>query len=420
MATFLIEGGRPLKGEIVPAGNKNAVLPMMATCLLTDEACVLDNVPQISDVEVMKEILANLGAEIQAEGEGRLKINAKSLSQLVLDPGLAQRLRASILLLGPLLARFGEVKLPFPGGDIIGKRAIDTHLHGFAQLGVEVVEEDGAYRLWVPQEINQSVFLDEVSVTATENLLMFASAQAQEIKISNAACEPHVVNLARMLVKMGATITGAGTNQITVQGKKDLGGAGEKIDPDHIEVGTFVVAAAITQGEVVIRQTQPDDLKMILLYLERMGVDFSLEKDDLIVRPSELHAPKLGKIQTRPWPGFPSDLMSPLIVLATQAKGLTLCHDWMYSWRMFFVDKLIRSGAQIIISDPHRILVNGPSSLRGMEAEMPDIRAGISLVLASLCAQGKSSIHHVEHIDRGYPQIEKRLQNLGARIERIK
>jgi UDP-N-acetylglucosamine 1-carboxyvinyltransferase len=418
MATFLIEGGRPLKGEIVPAGNKNAVLPMMAAGLLTDQECVLENVPQITDVAVMKDILTSLGAGMQENG-GKLKINADKLAGFGVDSQLAQRLRASILLLGPLLARFGEVRLPFPGGDIIGKRAIDTHLQGFTQLGIEVKQEDSGYYLRVPKRINQTVLLDEASVTATENFLMFASAQAQETRVDNAAGEPHVVNLIRMLAKMGAKIVGAGSNRIVVQGKKDLGGAKEKIDPDHIEVGTLVIASAVSHGEVVIRQTEPEHLKMILLYLERMGVNFSFQNKDLVVRPSSLHAPKLGKVQTRPWPGFPSDLMSPFIVLATQAEGLTLCHDWMYSWRMFFVDKLIKSGAEITICDPHRILVSGPSPLRGMEAETPDIRAGISLVLAALCAQGKSSIHHVEHIDRGYPQIEKRLQNLGAVIKRV-
>jgi UDP-N-acetylglucosamine 1-carboxyvinyltransferase len=419
MATFLIEGGRPLRGEIVPAGNKNAVLPMMAAGLLTDQKYVLENVPQITDVATMKDILTNLGATVQEEEGGKLKINAAGLAKFEVDSQLAQQLRASILLLGPLLARFGEVKLPFPGGDIIGKRAIDTHLQGFAQLGIEVKQEDSGYHLRAPKKINQTVFLDEASVTATENLLMFASAQAQETRINNAAGEPHVVNLIHILTKMGAKIVGAGSNQVFVQGKRDLGGAKEKIDPDHIEVGTFVMASAVTQGEVVIRQTEPEHLRMILLYLKRMGINFSFQNKNLIVRPSNLHAPKLGKIQTRPWPGFPSDLMSPFIVLATQAKGLTLCHDWMYSWRMFFVDKLIKSGAEITICDPHRILVSGPSSLRGMEAETPDIRAGISLVLAALCAQGKSSIHHVEHIDRGYPRIEKRLQNLGAVIKRV-
>jgi UDP-N-acetylglucosamine 1-carboxyvinyltransferase len=419
MASFIIAGGRPLKGEVIPAGNKNAVLPMMAASLLSDRDCVLENVPLITDVKVMAEILTSLGAAVAGVGSSRLTINCRRVKKWEIDPVLATRLRASVLLVGPLLARMGKAVLPFPGGDIIGRRAIDTHLDAFSQLGVRVEKEDGdVYRFSVSKRAGGEVLLDEASVTATESVLMYAAGVAGETVIFNAASEPHLRNLAEMLGRMGAVIDGAGTNRLEVAGVEERSGARARVAPDHVEIGTWVIAAAVTGGELRIKSVPRDDLKVIMVYYERMGVDFRFQGEDLVVGKGRLHSPPLGKIQTRPWPGFPSDLMSPFIVLATQAEGVTLCHDWMYAWRMFFVDKLIRMGAAITICDPHRILVSGPSPLRGRVMESPDIRAGMSLVLAALCARGESIIHRVEHIDRGYPRLAARLAKLGAKIKR--
>lgn len=421
MSSFVIEGGHSLQGRILPAGNKNAVLPMMAAALLGNEDYVLTGVPQIADVEVMAALLESLGARVEGLGTETLTINCRQVSRFQIDRKLATRLRASVLLVGPLLARFGRAELPMPGGDIIGIRAVDTHLAGFTQLGIQIEEKTGTYYFQRPSRARQGneVFCDETSVTATENLLMYAAALPQVTRILNAASEPHVENLAELLISAGARISGAGSNRIEVKGKRDLAGAQGRLNPDHIEIGTFIIAAAVTCGRVVIENVRPSILRMILLYFERMGVNFSLTGTNLLVESGRLHAPLSGKIQTGPWPAFPSDLMSPLIVLATQSQGLTLCHDWMYSWRMFFVDKLIRMGAKIIICDPHRILVEGPTKLVAREAASPDIRAGMSLVLAALAAEGTSLIHRVEHIDRGYGRIETRLQKLGAKIQRV-
>ncbi|GAC1467559.1 MAG: UDP-N-acetylglucosamine 1-carboxyvinyltransferase [Chloroflexota bacterium] len=376
MSKFVIEGGHTLRGEIEVAANKNAVLPMMAACLLTDEDCYLDNVPR-----------------------------------------LVERLRASIVLLGPLLARFGRANMHHPGGDAIGTRSINTHIRALQEMGVHFHIDDNFYAAHVgPDPSNCSIFLDETSVTATENALLFASLRPCETTIRNAASEPHVENLALLLRAMGAEIDGAGSNVIRVRGARRLNGAQAPVWPDHIEAGTFAALAAACRGHVRIKNVVPDHLDMVLLVLERMGVDFTITGDVMEIRPSDLHA--VPKIQTGIWPAFPTDLASIFIVLASQAQGMTMLHDWMYEGRMFFVDRLVQMGANIVLADPHRAVIAGVSSLRGREFVSPDIRAGIALVMAALIATGESCIDHIELIDRGYERIDERLGQLGARILR--
>lgn len=415
---FVIQGKVPLKGEIKVAGNKNAVLPLMAATLLTSEDCFLENVPDIEDVETMAGILKKLGAKVEKKNHDGLLINTRGVSRYELDEGLVEKLRASILFLGPLLARFGRAVMKHPGGCLIGKRAVGTHFEALESLGVETVTMEKNYESRLLKPNPAEIFLDEASVTATENAMMLASSFSGETVIEDAACEPQVRNLSDFLIQMGVKIDGAGTNRLVIHGQKKLTGAKIAVIPDPIEVGTLAIATVITGGEVLIKGIIAQDLKMILLYLKRMGINFRIEKDNLLIEKSRLKA-AMGKIQTRPWPGFPTDLMSPLIVLATQASGVTLCHDWMYESRIFFVDKLVLMGANVVICDPHRVIVSGPTPLYGRKMETPDIRAGIALVIAALAAEGESLIENAWLIDRGYEKIEERLGNLGAKIKRV-
>ncbi|MGB9706670.1 MAG: UDP-N-acetylglucosamine 1-carboxyvinyltransferase [Microgenomates group bacterium] len=418
MAKFIIEGGKKLKGTVKISGNKNAVLPLMAASLLTSEDCILENVPKIGDVTVLAKILKDLGAEIEGLGTNRLVINTRKVNKYTPNSELVQKLRASILLLGPLLARFGKAQMRHPGGCMVGRRAVGTHFDALAALGAETITSEENYESKVKNPRSAYIFLDEASVTATENAMMMAALIPGTTVIDDAACEPHVEDLANFLNLMGAKITGAGTNRIMIQGAKKLKGAKFTVGPDYIDAGTFAIVGAVTKSEISIEGVREKDLLMILLYLRRMGVKCEVKGDVLTVLPSKLIAPK-GKIQTRPWPGFPTDLMSPFIVLATQAKGTTLCHDWMYESRMFFVDRLIAMGANITLCDPHRVLVSGPTKLRGKVVETPDIRAGMALVIAALCAEGESEIKNIEIIERGYEKVEERLKSLGAKIKRM-
>lgn len=418
MAKFVIKGGIPLKGKVRPQGNKNSVLKIMAASLLTEEECFLDNVPQIGDVFVLAEILERIGVEIQGLGSDRLELRAKNIKTTNLPADLVAKLRASLILMGPLLARAGEISFRHPGGCLIGRRAVGTHFDVVRALGGKVEAQGENYQAKMIRPEPADIFLDEVSVTATENALMLASLIPGETVIRDAACEPHVQELCQVLTEMGAEISGQESNLLRVRGRKKLGGFRHKIWPDHIDVGTLAIAAAVTCGEVEIEGIRPQDLKMLLLYFSRFGISLKLGSESLKIFPSKLVAPP-GKIQTRPWPGFPTDLMSSLVVLATQAKGTTLCHDWMYESRMFFVDSLIAMGANITICDPHRVLVTGPTLLRKKDLSSPDIRAGMALLLAALAAQGESVIDKAEIIERGYEKIEERLSILGAKIERI-
>lgn len=416
---YRIEGGQPLKGEIRVAGNKNAILPLMAATILTDQPCVITNVPRIRDVEAMGKILIDLGVRVEGLGTQRLELQAKRITKTELDDELVSKLRASVLCIGPLLARKGEVTMRHPGGCLIGRRSVDTHLIAFADLGCQVKVRDGSYTIKRAAWRGKRLFLKEPSVTATENILMLAAGSGRQLAVEDAAAEPHVRNLGEFLQKMGARIQGLGSNRLEIDGQKTLRSAEIAVVPDQIEAGTWAIAAAVTGGTIRLAGICPADLDSILFQLGQFGVKYILQEDSVTILPSKLEAEKSLRVQTRPWPGFPTDLMSPLIVLATQAKGTTLCHDWMYEGRMFFVDKLIQMGAEIVLCDPHRVLVAGPTKLRGKILESPDIRAGMALVIAALTAQGESRIQNAQLVERGYELLEAHLGQLGAKVERI-
>lgn len=420
---YIVEGGHRLSGSIEPAGNKNAALPIIAATLLTEHPVVLQNVPRIRDTETLVELLRSVGAEAEWVGN-TLEVCARTLRTDDLDPGLCAKIRASILLAGPLLARRGHAILPPPGGDVIGRRRVDTHFLAFEQLGATVAATD-RYEFRADRLRGADVFLDEPSVTATENALMAAVAAEGTTILRNAASEPHVQDLARFLVALGAGIDGIGTNTMTVHGQRPLGAATHRIGPDHIEVGSFIGLAAVTRSELRIVRAGVEHLRSVLMGFERLGISCRIEGDDLVV-PAEQsrriredlggHVPKL---EDQPWPAFPADLMSIAIVTATQCEGLILMFEKMFESRMFFVDKLVAMGARIVLCDPHRALVAGPCRLRGARVESPDIRAGMAVLLAALCAEGSSTINNAGQIERGYERVDERLNALGAKITRI-
>jgi UDP-N-acetylglucosamine 1-carboxyvinyltransferase len=421
---FIVEGRHRLAGSVRPSGNKNAALPIVCASLLTDKPVTLRNVPRIRDLETLVELVGSLGVDIAWTGHNELAIHAREIRLAKLDPQLCSRIRASILLAGPLLARCGTVTLPPPGGDVIGRRRMDTHFLAFEQLGAEW-RIDGELTLTAKQLRGADVFLDEPSVTGTENALMAAAGAAGRTVLRNAASEPHVQDLARFLRALGASIDGIGTNVLTISGTRLDKGADYTIGPDHIEVGSFVGLAAVTQSELRIVGAGLEHLHATRIGFERLGILCTEDGKDLVVPgdqerviQSDLggHIPKL---EDQPWPAFPADLMSIAIVTATQCSGLILMHEKMFESRMFFVDKLIGMGARIILCDPHRALVAGPSSLRASTMESPDIRAGMAMLLAALCADGRSIIRNVGQIDRGYERIDVRLRELGAVVERV-
>src|SRR3989344_1023872 len=415
MARLEIIGDRKLSGQIKIAGNKNSVLPIMAASLLTQKTCVLENVPDISDVAIMVHLLQICGAKVQRNGSS-LKITAKNLKEAQFPSQLTAKLRASILLLAPILARVGKIQIGYPGGDVIGRRPLDSHIQVLSALGVEFDAQKKYLSATSRGLKGAEIFLQEASVTATENALIAASCAGGTTIIKRAAAEPHVIDLCEFLVKMGAKIEGIGTSTLTIIGVDRLNGANHSVRPDHIEVGTFAILAAATGSKVKISPIIKEDLDMILLVLSQFGVNFKIETDCLIVENSRLRA--VEKVVTDVWPGFPTDLMPPMIVLATKAQGVTILHDWMYESRMFFVDKLLSMGAKVDIADPHRVFVYGPSKLHGQKLDTPDIRAGIALVIAALAAKGKSQIDKAELIERGYENIVERLTALGAKIKR--
>lgn len=415
MARFEIKGGAKLSGKINIAGNKNSVLPIMAACLLTEDTCILENVPNISDVEIMTKLLELVGAKITKSGS-ILTISCQKIKNADFPHDLTEKLRASVLLLGPMLSRTGFVKMGYPGGDIIGRRPLETHIQALESLGATITKEEDYYVAKSKRFKASTIFLQEASVTATENALLAAVTAVGETVIKNAASEPHVVDLCQFLVKMGADISGIGSNFLKIEGARQLNGTTHSIRPDHIEIGTFAILAAVTGSKLEMSPVIKDDLDMILLALGRFGVDFKLEDDKLTVHDGNLKA--IEKVVTDVWPGFPTDLMAPTIVLATQAEGVTLLHDWLYESRMFFVDKLLSMGAKVEIADPHRVLVYGPTKLHGQRLDTPDIRAGIALVIAALAAKGQSQIERAELIERGYENIVERLSALGAKIKR--
>jgi UDP-N-acetylglucosamine 1-carboxyvinyltransferase len=406
---FMIQGGVPLSGEIVAAGNKNAALPILAACLLTEEDVILRNVPRIRDTAAQVAILAKLGVEVEWIADNDLRLRAQNVGSTAVDEDLAARIRASFLLAGPLLARFGEVTMPPPGGDTIGRRRLNRMIELRAPGGLQAC----------------SIFMDEPSVMGTENALLAAALTTGETVIANAACEPHVQDLARLLTKMGARVDGIGSNVMTVHGRDRLGGADHTIGPDHIEIGSFMALAAATGGELTIREVEPTDLLMIRRQFQRLGLDSVIEGRDLVVPPEQRLAIRddigdaIAKIDDGPWPAFPADLTSIALALATQADGTILIFEKMFENRLFFTDKLVAMGARITLCDPHRAIVNGPSKLHGERLESPDIRAGMAMLIAALAAEGTSEIGNIVQIDRGYERIDERLRDLGAQIERV-
>lgn len=418
MAKFIIYGGNKLEGEVTISGNKNSVFPLLSAALLADGPTTLTNVPQIKDVEVMIEILRDLGCGISTDHEGQVVIDPTSLASAEIKPELGGKIRGGIVLASGLLIRFGKADFPRPGGDPIGARPIEAHMEALSALGAKCDPDFMGISIRAENLKPAEIFLEEASPTATEMVMIVAAALEGETTIEGAAAEPHVVDLAEMLQKMGAHISGAGTNIIKIKGTKDLKAAHHKVRPDHTEAGTFAVAAAITQGNVTIHDALQEDLKMTMAYLSKMGVDFEFKDEKTLhIRPSTLKA-RQKRFHTRPWPGFPTDMMSQFIVLATQTNGTVLCHDWMYESRMYFVDRLIRMGANITLADPHRVIVVGPSKLHGDLIPTADIRAGGALVLAGLVASGETVVEHAEVIDRGYEKFEDKLRDLGAQIKR--
>ena len=426
MQKFVIEGGVPLSGTVRPAGNKNGALPILASTVLTADEVVLRNVPRIRDVDAMIGLLTHLGARVEWRDVNELVVCAAGVGETTsLDRDFSTRIRASFLLAGPLLARFGKATMPPPGGDVIGRRRLDPHLDAFRELGatitpgrdIELSAPAGGLRAG-------DVFMDEPSVMATENALMAAALTPGTTIIRNAASEPHVQDLARMLVKMGADILGIGSNVLTINGAESLRGCEHEIAPDHIEIASFMALAGVTGGELTVNGCVPDDLRMIRLVFSRLGLESELEGEDVVVPGGQRLVIKRDdgeyqpKVEDGPWPAFPADLTSIALALATQCEGQVLIFEKMFENRLFFTDKLIAMGANITLCDPHRAVVYGPSRLSGGRVESPDIRAGMAMLIAALCADGRSEIGNIRQIDRGYERIDERLRVLGARIER--
>ena len=412
-------------GTARPAGNKNAALPILAACLLTADPVTLDNVPRIRDVEAMIELLCDIGADVEWLGPNRLRVWAAEITKTALDADLCTRIRASILFAGPLLARCGTADIPPPGGDVIGRRRVDTHLMAFAALGADV-QANRSYRLRAPAGLRGGdLHLDEASVTGTENAVMAAVLARGKTTIANAACEPHVQDLCRLLNAMGARIDGVGSNVLTIHGVASLGGCAHRVGADHIEVASFIGLAAVTGGEIVIEDAAVEHLRSIRHTFSRLGVTIEIHGDSVRVPPGQelriiddVHA-QIPKIEDGPWPAFPADLTSIAVALATQATGTVLILEKMFENRLIFTDKLVSMGARIILCDPHRVVVTGPARLYGERMASPDIRAGMAMLIASLCADGESRIGNVSEIDRGYERIDERLRALGAKIERV-
>ena len=426
MEKLVIEGSQPLKGTVVPSGNKNAAFPLISAALLTDEPVTLHNLPDIGDVRTMLAILEDMGIEVTHHNRHSATLRAGTLIKTIPDPSLFGDVRGALLLIGSMLAREGRIDLPRPGGDQIGRRRIDTHLLALKQLGARL-EYDDQLVLSADQLHGADILLDEASVTATENALLAATTAKGTTILRNAASEPHVQDLCHMLNAMGAHIEGIGSNMLTIHGVKRLSGADYTLGADYLEVGSFIGLAAVTGSEVLIKDASPQYLRMTLLVYDRLGVCPEIRGNDVFVPADQSLTviPDLGdaipKIDDSPWPGFPADMMSVSIVVATQSNGTVLFHEKMFESRLYFVDKLIGMGARIVLCDPHRCIVQGPSPLQAepQGISSPDIRAGMALLIAALCARGTSTIRNIRQIDRGYERIEEKLQALGAKIERV-
>ncbi len=428
MEKLIIGGGIPLNGEIVPSGNKNAALPLLAACLLTDEPVILRNLPEIKDVATMRLLLESLGVQIENIGNHTWRIVAKEVRPADLDPDICRQIRASILLAGPMVARKGELHLPPPGGDVIGRRRVDSHILALQALGAnaEFDRSQKVFKFTANKLTGADILMDEASVTATENAIMAAVTAPGETILRNAASEPHIQELCHFLNHLGGRIENIGSNTLHITGVPKLTGGDFTIGPDYLEVVSYIGAAVVTHGSIRILNAAPQHLDMIAYVFHRLGVEWQVEGPDIYVSDNQELAiePDLGgaipEISVMPWPAFPTDLMSIAIVVATQSRGSILFHDWMYPSRMFFIDKLVNMGAQIVLCDPHRSIVQGPTRLYAETMESPDIRAGMAMVLAALAANGQSEIRNVGQIDRGYEDIDKKLRALGARIERVR
>jgi UDP-N-acetylglucosamine 1-carboxyvinyltransferase len=421
---FVIEGNHKLQGEVTVSGNKNAALKMLPACLLTDEPVILNNVPDIVDVQVTFDLLRSLGVTVEQLDGHRVRVHAATITNYVLDRDLCQKTRASIVFAGPMLARVGSLELSPPGGDVIGRRRLDTHVLALRKLGADV-QFNGTFQMNADGLHGADILLDEASVTATENTVMAATLATGTTVIRNAASEPHVQNLCHMLNGMGAQIEGIGTNCLTVQGVDKLHGGEFRVEADYLEVVSFVGAAAVTGGEVRIREADPQYLNMAALVFRKLGVVWEIDGNDIIVprgQPLVMERDlgnQIPEIKAQPWPAFPSDLMSIALTVATQSAGVVMFHEWMYNSRFFFTDKLVNMGARIFLCDPHRAVVHGPTVLHAVpNISSPDIRAGMSLLLAALCARGTTTIRNIGQIDRGYERVEEKLRGLGAHIRR--
>jgi UDP-N-acetylglucosamine 1-carboxyvinyltransferase len=423
MQSFVIEGGHPLEGTVRASGNKNGALPILAASILASDEVRLSNIPRIRDVETMVELLADIGADVEWTGDNEVRIDPRGVGKTDLDADLAREIRASFLLAGPLLSRFGRVTVPPPGGDVIGRRRLDTHVHAFTALGADV-EIDGVFELSSNGLRGTRMYLDEASVMGTENAIMAAVLAEGETVLGNAACEPHIQDLCRFLVSLGAQIEGIGSNVLRIHGVRELGGSEHRVGPDHIEVASFVGLGAATGGEVVVEDVEPDDLISIVPAFRKLGIEMEITDSSVRVPAGQdLHieddlGDQIPKIDSGIWPAFPADLTSIAVTVATQARGTILIFEKMFESRLFFVDKLVSMGARIILCDPHRVVVTGPARLYGQRLESPDIRAGMAMVLAAICAEGRSTIGNIGQIDRGYERIDERLRALGANIER--
>ncbi len=421
---LIIRGGRQLKGEISPTGNKNEALAILAACLLTEETVRLKNVPDIGDVRTMIEIMKDIGVDVKKSGDHEYLIKALCVKKMELNPELCSRIRGSFLFAAPILVRCGKVKLPKPGGDRIGRRRIDTHLLALEALGARISVGDN-YKLEIGTGFHGAdIFLDEASVMATENTIMAAVVAKGKTTIVNAASEPHVQGLCKFLNSLGAKISGIGSNILIIEGVKRLNGGEYQISSDHIEAGSFIGLAAATHSELLIKNAPVEHMRAIFMVFEKLGIKLEVDKSDVFI-PAQRNikiATDIGgaihKIDDAPWPGFPADLISIALVSATQAEGTVLIFEKMFESRLYFVDELINMGAKIVLCDPHRAVIVGPSNLHGCEIVSPDIRAGMALLIAALCAKGKSTIYNIKQIDRGYEKIDKRLRSLGADIVR--
>ena len=423
MDKYEIEGSYPLKGKIKASGNKNAALPCLAAALLTDEEVILENIPEIEDVSVMVRILKQLGSKVTWLGTNKYSIKTTDIKKAEIPAAEAKAIRASILFAGPLLARTGSVTFPPPGGDVIGHRRLDTHFLAFSELGARV-SSDGVYKVTANKLVGVDLFLDEASVTATENAIMTAVLAEGQTVIQNAASEPHVQDLCNMLVSMGAKIEGIGSNILRIKGVTKLHGTQFRIGSDFMEVGSYIGLAAVTHSKLEIIDAEPKNLRMAKIAFGKLGINWETSGNSILVRPRQELRVKLDmgdqipSIDDAPWPGFPPDLTSIITVVATQVSGTVLIHEKMFESRMFFVDKLLGMGAKIVLSDPHRAVVSGPASLKGSDMVSPDVRAGMAMVIAALCAEGKSTIHNIYQIERGYENLAAKLKSLGAKIER--